>query len=86
MATDTTPNKPAQPAAEAHIIFLNYTHLAIPASLASAILPHIRMVKREYQDGGYYVYTLDKEVPGLELIPADKWAAIQVASCLAGKD
>lgn len=81
MATDT--RKPAQAAAEAHLLFDAYTCLAIPASLAGVILPHIRKVKREYKEGRY-VYTLDKDAPGLELIDADRWQAIQVASRLAG--
>lgn len=83
MATDT--RKPAQPAAEAHILFEAYACLAILASLVSVILPHIRKVNREYKEGRY-VYTLDKDAPGLTLIHADQWAAIQVASRLAGKD
>lgn len=83
MATDT--RKPAQPAAEAHILFEAYACLAILASLASLLLPHIRKVDKSYKETGY-VYTLSNDPPSMELIPADRWQAIQVSARLAGKE
>lgn len=53
--------------------------IAIPARLASTILPELLHLEERYVDGAYQYSVLSDEV-GFKLFDADKMTAIKVAS------
>lgn len=79
--------KQATPLIEGHILVCGaYSHyFAIPHSLASSVLPHIKKIEQIYKDGGYG-YEL-KDVPAeIISLSAEQMTSITVAARLAPKE
>lgn len=88
MAADLT-NKSAgsQPAAEAYLMINPEDwngRLAIPARLASVILPEMIHMQEEYKDGAHVQTITGKQIE-IKLIDAANMAAIRMAARLEGK-
>jgi len=59
-------------------------YVAIPARLASLVLPELVTINKRYE-GGVYVRTISSEDPTLTLINAENMRAIRVATQLEGR-
>lgn len=88
MAADPTKKGAgSQPAAEAYIMINPEGYngrLAIPARLASCLLPEMIHMQEEYKDGAT-VYSITGKQIELRLIDAANMAAIRMAARLEGK-
>lgn len=59
-------------------------YLALPASLASAVLQHVVIIKSEYTDGEYVYQTTSKVVEAKVLKP-EQMAAARAVERMAGQ-
>jgi hypothetical protein len=79
--------KPAQPQAEAYITIDSGGYgslIAIPARLASVILPELRHMTTDYVDG-HYVYKVTGKESEIKLIQPETMAAAILAGRLEAK-
>jgi len=75
--------RPTPTKEEAHIFLepVYNTYLVFPASLASEVLPKLRVVTREYVKGDYSYVICNKE-PEIKLLSAEMMLAAAVTAAL----
>lgn len=63
-------------------------HIALPMSLASAVMPHIKIVEREYKDGKYTCKLNDVARKDLEIrmLTSEEMTALVVAERLTREE
>lgn len=69
----------------AHVLLdTNYNCVAFPAEFASQILPHIKLINKQWKSDGHEYKLITKSLE-FTLLSADQMTAITVASLLTGE-